>query len=131
IDDKEAIELSLKAIDGLCNMKEEEWMLNSPTICHGYAGLLTVVQAMYKDTGNLKYRECVDRLMEIVLSFYEENSVFGFKDVNYLDKNDKGIYERVREDRIGLLQGSIGVTLSLLTATRGPRTNWLRHLFIG
>lgn len=130
IDDKEAIELSLKAIDGLCNMKEEDWKLNSPTICHGYAGLLTVVQAMYKDTGNDKYKECVDRLIEIILSLYEENSVFGFKDVNYLDKNDKGIYELVREDRIGLLQGSIGVTLALLTAIRGARTNWLRHLLI-
>ena len=68
IGDKEAIELSLKAIDGLCNMKEEEWMLISPTICHGYAGLLTAVQAMYKDTGNVKYRECADRIMEIILS---------------------------------------------------------------
>lgn len=96
IEDKEAINLSIKAIDGLCNMKKENWQLNSPTICHGYAGLLAVIEAMYQDESNIEYKKCINRLVEIILNFYNPNSKFGFMNIDPKDILS-GKYEMIEE----------------------------------
>lgn len=129
IDDKESIELSLKAIDGLCRMDIDEWMLKSPTICHGYAGLLLVIEAMYIDTKNTDYKKCIDKLTSIILNFYKEESIFGFLNIDPKEL-ENGIYKMVEEDNITLLQGSIGVMLTLLSTIKPRNTSWERHFLI-
>lgn len=129
IEHEESVSLSLKAIDGLCKMSKNEWMLNSPTICHGYAGLLAVMEAMYIDTGNIKYQECINKLRSILLSLYKKDSLFGFMNIDPLEKED-GKIEIAEEDNITLLQGSIGVILTLLATIKPITTNWEKHLLI-
>lgn len=129
INDKEAIELSIKAIDGLCNMDEKDWMLNSPTMCHGYAGLLAVIETMYQDTGDAKYKECIERLIDIIFNFYEEDSIFGFKNIDPKEVS-KGQYKMVEQDKITLLQGSIGVMLNLLATIKTITTDWKKNFLI-
>lgn len=129
VDDKESKKLSIKAINGLSHMEKEDWQLNSPTICHGYAGLLAVMESMYKNIGDIKYKECVNRLVDIVLTFYEEDSIFGFMEI-YLEKTEDGKYRIVKEDGISLLQGTTGVLLSLLTTIRPMKTDWMKHFLL-
>ena len=43
---------------------------------------------------------------------------------------DNGAYKIIEEDKITLLQGSIGVILSLLAIVKPMETNWMKHLLI-
>ena len=117
VDDEDSIILSLKAIDGLTKMNINQWRLNSPTVCHGYAGLLAVMEAMYMDTGNINYIKCINKLENILLNFYKEDSIFGFMNIDTKEV-DNGVYKIIEEDKITLLQGSIGVILSLLAIVK-------------
>jgi len=129
IQDYESIELAKKAFDGLCNMNQEDWLLDSPTICHGYSGLLAVIQSMYKGTGDLTYQKCAMRITDIVLGFYEENSKYGFIDINYIKGSDEKVQLEEKEG-ISFLNGSIGVVLALLSSTKQVDTNWMRHMML-
>lgn len=129
VNDKESIELSLKTIYGLCKMNKDEWMLDSPTICHGYAGLLVVIQAMYEDTKDNRYKYCIDKLSNILLDSYKDDSIFGFMNIDPKEVKE-GVYNLVEEDSITLLQGSVGIILTLLSTIYKPKTDWRNHLLV-
>ncbi|MCQ4922981.1 lanthionine synthetase C family protein [Tissierella carlieri] len=129
VDDEDSIILSLKAIDGLAKMNINQWRLNSPTVCHGYAGLLVVMEAMYMDTGSINYIKCINKLKNILLNFYKEDSIFGFMNIDTKEVDNEA-YKIIEEDKITLLQGSIGVILSLLAIVKPMETNWMKHLLI-
>ncbi len=129
VNDIESIDIGIKAIEGLCNMKDNDWMLDSPTICHGYAGLLTVIQAMYLDTNNPIFDMGRKRLLKIILSFYSNDAKFVFPNIDY-DHPYSEKSKLVEKDDISLLEGTSGVLLSLLPFFKPITTNWMRHFLI-
>lgn len=129
VNDKDSVILSLKAINGLAKMNIEQWRLSSPTICHGYAGLLIVMEAMYMDIGNCDYTRAINNLRDTILSLYKDDSIFGFTNIDPKEMKN-GIYKIVEEDKITLLQGSIGIILSLLATVKAVETNWMKHFLI-
>lgn len=129
INDVDSIQFALKAIDGLCNVEEDNWMLDSPTICHGYGGLLAVIQAMYMDRSDTNYKICIDKLMSTLLDFYNEDSLLGFMNVDLVEIS-KDQYGLVEENKITFLEGAIGVVLAMLSSIKPIEVDWMRHLLI-
>ena len=82
-----------------------EWHLPGPTLCHGIAGLLLITKSM-------KEESYAKELEEILLTSYQEKSVWGFKDV---EPSENG-YSEV--DKPGFLEGALGVWLALLINDR-------------
>ncbi|WPC44137.1 lanthionine synthetase C family protein [Clostridium sp. JS66] len=129
VNDIESMNIGIKAIEGLCNMKDEDWMLDSPTMCHGYAGLLTVIQAMYLDTNKLIFDIGRKRLLKIILSFYSDDARFVFHNIDF-DHPYSEKSKLVKKDDISLLEGTCGILLSLLLFFKPITTNWMRHFLI-
>jgi hypothetical protein len=84
----------------------EEWGLASPTVCHGLAGLLAITRAMVHDGVNAAPQ--AENLTNRLLAFYQPEAPFGFKD-----------HDPVEMDKIGVLDGAVGVALSLLAPDGG------------
>jgi lantibiotic modifying enzyme len=89
----------------------------SPTFCHGAAGLLQITMRFASDTGLQEFVEDADWTLEHLLSMFEENSAFGFRDHDHIE----GLV-----DRAGLLEGAAGVALVLLSATSTQEPDWDR-----
>lgn len=129
INDKESIDIAIKAVEGLCQMDEDEWKFHSPTICHGYSGLLAVVQAMYTDTRNLSFDLGRKKILKKILEFFEEDSLLGFYDIDPKDPF-KGELKLIKKESIGLLDGAAGIILILLSLIKPIKTDWMRILML-
>lgn len=95
---------------------EEMTKLASPTICHGYSGILVIsnllkeIELQYKYKNKIKNEEV-------------ENSNIPYKDYTYEQANDSFSYL----DDVGILTGCSGVYLSLLFL-EGPYSKWYKIL---
>lgn len=129
VNDEESSSIAIKSLYGICNMSENEWKLDSPTFCHGYSGLLSVIQMMCLDTGNTIFNKGRKKVLDRVISFYEKDAMLGFYDVHekdYININN----ELVKSNSIFLLTGAIGVILSLLSTIKPVKTGWTKHFLI-
>lgn len=129
INDEESINLSINAMENICKADRDYWMLDSPTICHGYAGFLAIMQAMYIDTNNIVFDTGRKRILKDLMSFYEEDSILGFYNIDPIDKIHGG-GEVVKEGSMDLLYGATGVILTLISVSNPIKTQWFRHLLI-
>lgn len=99
---------AIKALKGVFSRKPEEWGLPGPNLCHGIAGLLLITHFMAKEEGGTELTANVEELEKILLSFYEHDSLFGFKDIEPCKSG--GI---APINKVGFLEGSVGVLLTL------------------
>ncbi|WP_234117505.1 lanthionine synthetase C family protein [Clostridium hydrogenum] len=114
--------IAIEAFNTLCSLKEEELELTSPTFCHGYAGLLQILNCMYNDTGLENLKEYKNKILNKILDFYHETTAFGFHNIdisNYITMSDIKNF-----DNCGLLSGSSGVVLSILGAIKPSTVQW-------
>lgn len=114
--------LAVKSLSSLLCLPEEFWMLNSPTFCHGYAGLLRITECMYLDTGLEIFLQHCDKLLDKIIDFYEENAPFSFYNVEH--SNFRGENKLKKYNSCGLLGGTAGVILSMLGVVYPSKTNW-------
>ncbi|MGW6793882.1 lanthionine synthetase C family protein [Streptomyces chartreusis] len=91
--------------------------IDSPTFCHGVAGLLQITLRFAHDTGRPEFTQWANTLTDQILDRYEPDSLLGYRD---LEPGNRYI------DRAGLLVGSPGVVLALLAASTGVRPDWDR-----
>lgn len=82
-----------------------DWRLEGPSFCHGYSGLLQIINRMYMDTKEELYFSFKEKLIEIILEKYDANYPFGFVDEEGSNKVIK----------IGLLDGVAGIILTLIS----------------
>ncbi|WP_242307533.1 lanthionine synthetase C family protein [Bacillus cereus group sp. BfR-BA-01331] len=115
---QEYIDVSLKALDDIFKLERNEWGLYSPTFCHGFAGLLHILNLMYIDTKEPNFKEYIMELLEMILEKFDKDSNFGF--YNYELDKDK-INSSIN---IGLIEGVSGILLVLLGLLKPIRTNW-------
>ena len=95
--------IARKGFEAIFSRSVEEWNLDGPTFCHGYAGLLQMSNRMFIDTQDVFYLKLIDRVCEEILKLADEKNPFIFKDFegeNHIDK-------------AGLLDGSAGIALAL------------------
>lgn len=110
---------SISVFDSICTLPIDSLNLYSPTFCHGFSGLLHLYQLMYADTQKSTYRDFSISLTDKILLEYDFNSIFGFKNTV---KDVLGDFCRI--NTAGLLEGSVGVALTLLALNNPIKTNW-------
>ena len=108
------------AIDGMAAVYRRpvpERRIDSPTFCHGVAGLLQVTVRFAQDTGLALFNDAAQSLCEQLLSSYDPDRPLGFASIEPQGN---------LVDQPGLLDGAGGVVLALLAAATDVPPTWDR-----
>jgi hypothetical protein len=91
--------------------------IDSPTFCHGIAGLLSITARFANSTGRVVFYEQSRALVQQLLDSYRPESMLGFRNLEVTDREI---------DQPGLLDGAPGVALALLAAATNVEPTWDR-----
>ena len=94
---------------------ENVMRLDSPTFCHGVAGVLQLTIRMAVENEDPRLADLVPRLCARLLDTFALNSMFGFRNAGP---------GRPWVDEPGLLEGAAGVGLVLLSIAHRPVPRW-------
>jgi len=114
-------ELALEAMQAVYRRPVAARYIDSPTFCHGVAGLLQITFRFAHDTRLPMFTEAAAELTEWLLSAFEPNSVLGYR--NWEPGG-------TRVDHPGLLDGTPGVLLTLLAASSAVEPTWDRMFLL-
>ena len=114
-------ELAVEAMAAVYRRPFADRQINSPTLCHGVAGLLQATLRFANETRLPMFTDAASDLVEWLLSAYEPDSVMGYR--NWEPGG-------TRVDQPGLLEGSAGVLLSLLAAATEIAPSWDRAFLL-
>jgi hypothetical protein len=95
--------------------------IDSPTLCHGVAGLLHVTLRFARDGAGEIFCTAAEELTAQLLDAHEPNSRFGYRDLKPSGE---------RTDNPGLLEGAAGIALVLLAAATSVEPIWDRILML-
>jgi hypothetical protein len=95
--------------------------IDSPTLCHGVAGLLQITLRFARDGAGAAFSAAARELTGQLLAAHEPESRFGYRDLQ-----PRGL----RIDNPGLLEGAAGVALVLLGAGSSVEPVWDRVLML-
>lgn len=99
-------EKSIELFKNFSKRNPEEHKLISPTICHGFAGMLMLCMRFIKyGVDDSEINEITNYVFKKMMNFYKENTTIMFSDYELI----KGKVKKV--DKIGLLEGVTGVFL--------------------
>ena len=111
-------DLAVEAMERVYQRPVAARWIESPTFCHGVAGLLQVTLRFRHDTGLALFADAAADLVDQLLDAFEpESSLLGFRNI------EPG---GTRIDQPGLLDGAPGVALALLAATMPVEPTWDR-----
>ncbi|HEY6676362.1 MAG TPA: lanthionine synthetase C family protein [Terrimicrobium sp.] len=114
-------QLATEALLAVYRRPLPERRIDSPTFCHGVAGLLQITRRFHHDTCSPRFAEAAQPLIGQVLSSFEPDSILG---VRNLEAGGRQI------DQAGLLDGAPGVVLALLAANGGADPAWDRMFLL-
>ncbi len=117
LDDFEYRELAIAAMEAVYRRPRYVRRIDSPTFCHGIAGLMQITLRFAHDTGLPQFTEAARALGEELLSLYRPDTLLG-----YYSLEPGGN----RVDQPGLLDGAPGVVLVLLAAATDVEPTWDR-----
>lgn len=89
------------------NDKEEN--LISPTICHGLSSQILMLTTMNLHFKLNEVTDYINELIDKLMTHFKEDHLVNFIDIN---ENNQGIF---KSEKVGLLEGEIGVYLTLIT----------------
>lgn len=123
--DTSIYDYAVDAMESVCQRFATQNMLSCPTICHGLSGLSTIVHQMHLATKSEIFLNTSTRISENILKKYNKEFPFGFKtDLSYKNKE-------LFIDNPGLMDGAVGVVLSLLFQLSDRPRPWLPIFLIG
>ncbi len=99
----------------------EELGIYSPTLCHGFSGLLQICLRFANESNDQTICNHLTQLIEQILATFQPESPFGFR-----DEEKPGVFT----NDPGFLNGVSGVILTLLAATTSIAPMWDRTLLI-
>lgn len=111
--------ISKKIMIDAYNKPREINRINSPTFCHGISGLLQISLRLYQLTNQEIYKQQSKRMVKELSINFNKKYKFGFRDFN-----------SKYEENPGILNGSSGILLSLLTATSSSAPSWDRMFLL-
>jgi lantibiotic biosynthesis protein len=117
VDDAGLRELAVEAMLAAVRRPVAQQYIDSPTFCHGVAGLLQIVLRFANDTGLPAFSRAADDLVERLLVAHEPERPLGYAS---LEPGPNPV------DRPGLLDGAPGVAMTLLAAATDTRPTWDR-----
>jgi hypothetical protein len=110
-------QIAVEGMEAVYRRPVEERRIDSPTFCHGIAGLLQVTLRFAHDTSLPVFTEAASELTEQLLTMYDPERALGFCSIepggNLVDQP-------------GLLDGAPGVALVLLAASSNVEPTWDR-----
>jgi lantibiotic biosynthesis protein len=95
--------------------------IDSPTLCHGVAGLLQITARFARDCREPVFADAVNDLTTQLVDAYEAESRFGYRNV---EPPDTGI------DHPGFLDGAAGVAAVLASVATAAEPEWDRVLLL-
>lgn len=116
--------LAVDAFKSIYARPRERWSIYSPTVCHGYSGLIKLTHQMYLDTGDIELCEYARGLLLEVVEKFDSELAFGFCDIVKDTQSVKHL------DFVGLLDGVSGIVMTLLDSLESEESFWGRSLLI-
>ncbi len=110
-------EVAIAAMEAVYRRPVPVRRIDSPTFCHGTAGLLHITLRFAHDTGLPQFSEAAQTLTAQLLALYDPDSLLGYYS---LEPGNK------RVDQPCLLDGAPGVVLVLLAASCNVEPVWDR-----
>jgi class I lanthipeptide synthase len=117
LDDGSLEELAVAAMAAVYERPVHSRGIDSPTFCHGIAGLLQITLRFAAETGRPLFTTAAATLTEQLLSYYDPDRILGYSSIEPDGR---------RVDQPGLLDGAPGVALALLAAGTGTPPAWDR-----
>jgi lantibiotic biosynthesis protein len=115
--DEELRAIGVEGMKAVYRRPVAERAIDSPTFCHGVAGLLQVTTRFAHDTGLPVFADAADALAGQLLDAYDGTRLLGYAT---LEPGDRPV------DQPGLLDGAPGVALALLAAATATEPVWDR-----
>ncbi|MEU4969459.1 lanthionine synthetase C family protein [Streptomyces smyrnaeus] len=119
--DPEPTDLAVATLLGLERTPAEDQRLNSPTLCHGLAGLVTIYGRAAAQTGLPDLRRMHDEFLSRMCAYADPDHPYLFPDYDPWGR---------QEHNAGLLTGAAGVLLALLGAVSDAAAEWDEVLFL-
>ncbi|MDT0300621.1 lanthionine synthetase C family protein [Streptomonospora wellingtoniae] len=119
--DPEPTDLAIATLLGIDHTPAEYQRINSPTLCHGLAGLLTIYGRAATQTGVPELRRMHDEFLSRMCSYAHPDHPYLFPDYDPWGG---------REHSPGLLTGAAGVLLALLGTVSEAAAEWDELLFL-
>jgi class I lanthipeptide synthase len=110
-------EFAIEAIECVLRRPRSARRLESPTFCHGVAGLLEIVLRFAHDTGSETIAAGASALIDQILAMFEPETMLGFRSMEFAGK---------RVDQPGLLDGAPGAALVMLSIACDAEPAWDR-----
>jgi hypothetical protein len=110
-------DLAVSAMEAVYRRPLSARNIDSPTFCHGVAGLQQITLRFAHDSGLPLFVDAARTLHRQLMDAYEPASVFGYRN---LEPGGRRI------DQPGLLDGAPGVALALLAAASPVEPDWDR-----
>jgi hypothetical protein len=117
LDDAGLRRLAAEAMEAVFRRPVNKRQIESPTFCHGIAGLLQIVLRLAHDTGVAAFCDAATELVDQLLAAYEPERLLGYAS---LEPGPNPV------DRAGLLDGAPGVAMVLLAAATDTEPTWDR-----
>ncbi|QVQ53399.1 lanthionine synthetase C family protein [Spiractinospora alimapuensis] len=119
--DPEPTDLAIATLLGVDDTPAEYQRINSPTLCHGLAGLLTIYGRAATQTGVPELRRMHDEFLSRMCSYAHSDHPYLFPDYDPWGG---------QEHSPGLLNGAAGVLLALLGTVSEAAAEWDELLFL-
>jgi hypothetical protein len=117
LDDQGVRDVAVEAMRAVFRRPIAERRIESPTFCHGVAGLLQVVVRFAHDTRLPAFSAAATELVDALLAAYEPDRPLAYASI---EPGPNPV------DRPGLLDGAPGVALALLAAATDTEPVWDR-----
>jgi hypothetical protein len=114
-------DLAIEAMQAVYRRPVAARRIDSPTFCHGVAGLLEITLRFAHDTGLPIFAEAAWTLTGQLLGLHEPSSMLGYRCLE-----PRG----GRVDQPGLLDGAPGVLVTLLAASTDVEPSWDRAFLL-
>lgn len=116
--------------DNVINLSQQDnYALNltSPILCHGYAGVLTMLIVIYKNTNHRDILKKIHEIVKIIIELYDEKNRYGYINSGKILINNQTVIKQ--QEGHDLLNGAVGTILSLISFLLED-TEWEKHLMI-
>lgn len=121
LNDNELCRVALDALLAVLRRPIPDRLIDSPTLCHGVAGLLQICLRFAHDTQDAAIIQHVPPLVEQILEHFDAQSPLGFRDIEQ---------PGVLVDQPDWLTGAPGTAMVLLSAACPVEPGWDRFLLL-
>ena len=117
----------VKEIMKITHVDIKNYKLESPIICHGYAGVAVILDAFNRKLKCKQIEKRVEELMNIVYGFFNPKTNYGYMDRGIVNVVGEPYYEEV--EQFDLFSGSAGIILAI-AAIMNVGVMWEERIFV-